>query len=183
MTKDEALIQVLEALDEFAHDAAIEALASAKTMYSDSYKPQRLKAAHDDLNRVTAAIAACRAALAQPDGWQLAIDDQMVIAHIDTTDGGDPVKCLRQVIDWHVAVALDPAVSESAQALIDRGKAEAAQPDDAQDARRWRFFRTVACKKLSDVPQVLRNLEPSFPEEVDAAIDAAIAAQERANDR
>jgi len=64
-----ALTQALEAL-EAARPSVLDTLFEARKLYTATYKPHRLQAAQDDLDRVTAAIAACRAALAQPDGWQ-----------------------------------------------------------------------------------------------------------------
>ena len=77
--------------------------------------------------------ASLRAALAaQPDDneWRTAIEDELICAHIGTADSfSDAQSALKSLIDWHVSVSLDPAVSSDAQALIDRGRA--AQPADA----------------------------------------------------
>jgi hypothetical protein len=60
--------------------------------------------------------------------WRTAIDDELVCAHIGTTDSfPDARTALKAVIAWNVQVALDPAVSSDAQALIDRGASQAAQ--------------------------------------------------------
>ena len=55
----------------------------------------------------------------QPDPWRDAILDQAATHHTDTS--GTPAQVLRRIIDAAVAIALDPAVSAEAQALIDRG--------------------------------------------------------------
>lgn len=56
--------------------------------------------------------------------WQQAIDDEMVTLHLGGA-WGDPKACLKELLDWHVSVALDPSVSSDAAALVDRGRAEA----------------------------------------------------------
>ena len=64
---------------------------------------------------------------AQPqpmNSWQQAIDDEMVTLHLGGA-WGDPKACLKELLDWHVSVALDPSVSSDAASLVDRGRAEA----------------------------------------------------------
>ena len=54
--------------------------------------------------------------------WQKAILDQLAIAESeDDCDLRSPSKVLQDLIDWHVMRALDPAISDRAQALVDRG--------------------------------------------------------------
>lgn len=55
------------------------------------------------------------------DEWKVAVLDELVNCHMDAAVGTPPRDILKRVIAWHVQVALDPAVSEQAQALIDRG--------------------------------------------------------------
>ena len=70
------------------------------------------------------AIDAIRAELAQENPWRDAIDAELICCHIGTADSfPDPKDALAALIDWHVAVALDPEVSSDAQALVDRGAA------------------------------------------------------------
>lgn len=59
----------------------------------------------------------------QPNEWKLAIDEAMVSVHIGVAEG-DPIDCLNRLLAWHQTIALDPAVSSEAQALIDKGKLE-----------------------------------------------------------
>jgi hypothetical protein len=62
--------------------------------------------------------------LAQANPWREAIDSALICTHLGTVDSFHTAnQALEALIDWHVAVALDPAVSFSAQALIDRGAA------------------------------------------------------------
>lgn len=49
------------------------------------------------------------------EGWRAAVTDACTIACIGWQED-DPRKSVNDLIDWHVAVALDPAVSEAAQA-------------------------------------------------------------------
>ena len=63
-----------------------------------------------------------RAALAHPDPWRDAIDAELVCLHLGTADSFPSAnEALDALINWHVSVALDPAVSSDAQALIDKG--------------------------------------------------------------
>lgn len=71
--------------------------------------------------------AAAKEVQAQPqpmNSWQQAIDDEMVTLHLGGA-WGDPKACLKELLDWHVSVALDPSVSSDAASLVDRGRAEA----------------------------------------------------------
>lgn len=71
------------------------------------------------------AIAVIQQAQPQPmNPWQQAIDDEMVALHLGGA-WGNPKACLKELLDWHVSVALDPSVSSDAAALVDRGRAEA----------------------------------------------------------
>lgn len=62
--------------------------------------------------------------------WKLAIDTELVNALLGTADTYDAKTGLQKIIDWHVAVALDPTISSDAQALVDRGRAEAQKRDE-----------------------------------------------------
>lgn len=77
----------------------------------------------DDFERVVEPVV---------DVWQRAVDDALV-GYFMTTDPfhtGDEAQDARDAVnallESHAAVALDPRVSEQAQALVDRGRAEAA---------------------------------------------------------
>lgn len=53
--------------------------------------------------------------------WKMALDQELVSLHLGTTDtpGYDtPKAALDAIIQWHVKIALDPAVSSDAAALI-----------------------------------------------------------------
>ena len=70
------------------------------------------------------AINAIRAELAQENPWRDAIDAELVCLHLGTVDSfSDANEALDALINWHVAVALDPEVSAAAQALVNRGAA------------------------------------------------------------
>lgn len=73
-----------------------------------------------------AAPPAAPAPVVPADRWKAAIDDELVYCHIGTVDSfPDARTAIKSLIDWHVSVALDPAVSSDAQALIDQGKSAA----------------------------------------------------------
>lgn len=75
-------------------------------------------------------IEALRAAIAQPaDQWKEAVLNELIVAHIYTAEHDtNPRKALQDAIAWNCQVALDPAVSADAQALIDKGKSQPVQP-------------------------------------------------------
>lgn len=63
---------------------------------------------------------------------EAAVDRELAGMEMTLTNFQSPTVALRTAINWHVAVALDPAVSSDAQALIDRGAAlEARQVPEA----------------------------------------------------
>ena len=69
---------------------------------------------------------AWKAALAHPprNEWREAVHDELVTTWtLSAENKDDPRKALQDIINWHVRVSLDPAVSSDAQALIERGKA------------------------------------------------------------
>lgn len=92
-----------------------------------------------------------RAALAQPevepprDEWHEAVHAELVTTWtLSSENKDDPRKALQDIINWHVRVALDPAVSSDAQALIERGKAmrdgwrpASEPPEDGRDVVVW----------------------------------------------
>lgn len=53
--------------------------------------------------------------------WKDAVIEACIVNCIDW-DEQDPVKTLAQLIAWEVKIALDPAVSADARALIERGR-------------------------------------------------------------
>lgn len=81
------------------------------------------------IDRTDAVIEALRTRLAQPapavpaDPWKSAVIDRIAATCMDAPQDEPPASILRRIIDWEVAVALDPAVSDAAQALIDKGAA------------------------------------------------------------
>jgi hypothetical protein len=58
--------------------------------------------------------------------WKEAVIDELVVAHtyINVHDN-NPRQAVKDAISINVAFALDPAISEAAQALVNRGVAEA----------------------------------------------------------
>ena len=55
--------------------------------------------------------------------WRDAVENELIVAHILNGSHADPRKAVQDAISWNVQVALDPAVSSDAQALIERGRA------------------------------------------------------------
>lgn len=51
------------------------------------------------------------------------LDDLLVVAFLSPRKENEPMRdAVRRLIEWEVSIALDPAVSSAAQALIDRGR-------------------------------------------------------------
>ena len=68
---------------------------------------------------------ASRAALTEGQAWKEAIIDALVVGHIYTKEHEtEPRKALHDLICWEIQIALDPAVSSDAQALIAKGREE-----------------------------------------------------------
>ena len=77
--------------------------------------------------------------------WREAVYDELVTTWTFSAENkDDPRKALQDIINWHVSVSLDPAVSSDAQALIERGKAmrdewrlASEPPEDGRDVVVW----------------------------------------------
>ena len=73
--------------------------------------------------------------------WRDAIDAELVCLHLGTVESFPTAQAaLAALINWHVRVALDPEVSSDAQALIDRGAAQAAPEPVAWDVFELRLY-------------------------------------------
>ena len=80
------------------------------------------------LRRLTVAVEGTH-----PDPWREAIDAELVCLHLGTVDSFPSAnEALDALINWHIATALDPAVSASAKLLVDRGRAVAEPLTDAE---------------------------------------------------
>jgi hypothetical protein len=61
-----------------------------------------------------------------PNPWRQAMDAALVSAGLDClAPGEEPAHAIKRLIEWETTTALDPAVSEEAQALIELGRASA----------------------------------------------------------
>lgn len=75
--------------------------------------------------------AACYAAgMDRAAQYRQAIDDELVTIESTVDTYPDARAAVRALIDWHVMVALDPAVSSDARALVHRGMDRAAEVCD-----------------------------------------------------
>lgn len=66
-------------------------------------------------------VCELEAELAAARAWRDTVDDMLVVCHEVASD--DPRESVNRLINWHVSVQMDPAVSSAAQALIDQGAA------------------------------------------------------------
>ena len=74
----------------------------------------------DELREI---VSHALAASPVPNSWKQAIDDELVTCGSTADSFSNARYALAALVDWHVSVALDPMVSEAAQALIDQGRA------------------------------------------------------------
>jgi hypothetical protein len=105
--------------------------------------------------------------------------DECVVCHIYTAaHETDPKKALLDAIMWNQKVALDPAVSEDARALIAEGKrrATAAIVADLQAKRTIHHSAMAARYERGDH---LTEAKPPLPRYATAAALRALAAQEQ----
>ncbi len=65
--------------------------------------------------------------LTKLEQWKYAVEHEVIVTCGGPHDWTDPREMVKYAINWNVMVALDPAVSEAAQALINKGKAEIEQ--------------------------------------------------------
>lgn len=91
----------------------------------------------DDVDKLNAwAIDAygfiSRAASPQVNSWKVAVDNELVTIGSTADSFPSAHEALKALLDWHVSVALDPAVSREAQALIDSGASQATATQPAQ---------------------------------------------------
>lgn len=63
---------------------------------------------------------------AEPDNpWRDAVDEFLIVACLSPIrEGEHPEHALGRLLQWETMIALDPAVSTQAQALVERGKSE-----------------------------------------------------------
>src|SRR5580692_7041987 len=105
--------------------------------------------------------------------WKQAIDYELVMIQLTADSFATPREAVHALINWHVSVALDPAVSRQAQALIDKGKADAANVAQGVEAWVYEFATAIDddgrycnwCKALEfeppNIPEgTVRNLSP-----------------------
>jgi phosphoenolpyruvate-protein kinase (PTS system EI component) len=99
--------------------------------YAGRYNDSHYRA--DEMKTERAAlVAAIEAEIEKRDAWRQAVDDQLVLIYAPFVD--DPKEALHRIISWHSDVAVDPAVSADARALIRRG-AEAMQQRVVENCR------------------------------------------------
>jgi len=97
------------------------------TAFFDCYDPAQMLAYGEACARAKEAeITRLRAEVEALRTWRAAIDEALALSHLNPTSDTEPANvALNRLLAWHQAVALDPAVSAGAQALIERGRGEA----------------------------------------------------------
>ncbi len=107
---------------------------ACRAAYENRYHKIRAEYPYDEW---AACWQAARSLAVNP--WREVVLDECAISHMPFWEA-DPRKTIKDVIGWHCAVALDPLVSESAQALIDQGRSLAG----TEDAKRLGFVEALA---------------------------------------
>lgn len=80
---------------------------------------EEVRTAADTVDRLQAEVADLKR-------WKQAVDDALVVSWcLSPENENDPVKALSDLAAWTQKIALDPAVSEDARALIQRGQMDA----------------------------------------------------------
>jgi hypothetical protein len=130
--------------------------------------------------------------------WKSAVLDQLAIACMDAPLDEPPASILKRVIAWNVEVALDPRVSERAEAIaiaaVAAERERVAALPSGRDGERYRWLRQFSDMDIGNGQQAyicinwrgprsqeltlrwLDGIDPARPEELDAAIDAAMSA-------
>jgi hypothetical protein len=119
--------------EEAAMSAAPEGAIQALVRFADVYHDVVRARATDDLERELAAAKA----------WKDAVIDAAVVGWTYcAADEDDPRACLSRIMAMNSQIALDPAVSSEAAALIERGRQEVREELAAAkaDAERLREF-------------------------------------------
>lgn len=114
--------------------------------------------AYLDLDDVAAQSPLAQQELASLRGWRDAIDSALVAHGLDCLGLESPTQALNSLLAHAITIALDPAVSAEAQALIDRGAEEervrlsariAELEPVAADAERW-AAQANRCDDMAD---------------------------------
>jgi hypothetical protein len=106
--------------------------------------------------------------------YRQAIDDALVVRHLGVA-GGNPKEELGKILNWEVDVNLDPTVSEQAQALIDRGLAEANKIDDYQDV--FKEIKEMAKDLRVSERSALKFFMPRWAVDVNRSYEVVVGAQ------
>ena len=114
--KGEGMDKVREALPELP---ASQAFSLTRSIYTA-----------DDMHAYARAALASQAEkhaaeLAKLRQWRDVADDMLTVYHEVASD--DPRESIDRLISWHVQVALDPAVSSDAAALVEVGRQQGAK--------------------------------------------------------
>lgn len=96
---------------------------------------RRLRSAESRLHEVA---TACATAEQERDAWRNAVVDQLDVMHITCArHKDDPAFAVHDCMAYSVNLALDPAISEQAQALVDAGREAARAEREGQKPAFW----------------------------------------------
>ena len=118
---------------ETRHEESTQASAPPRFFFDhgklhDRETGQHLHTEADMMEACSDAASNARDEMRATDPWRRALDDKLVNIGLDCLGPGEtPQQAIKRLIEWETTTALDPAVSEQAQALIEQGRASAPQ--------------------------------------------------------
>ena len=122
---------------------------------------RRLTEAKEEIQRYALQAADKREAEVRTEAmrWREAIINELIIAHIYSKEHDDnPRKAIQDAISWNCAVALDPAVSSDAQALVEKGRA-GMEADNALAQQQRERAKSLIVKLWNKYPETRAFIE------------------------
>ena len=99
------------------------------------------------------------------DPWRDAVINELVVAHIYCKEhDSDPRKAVQDAITWNCQVALDPAVSSAAAALVEQGRSEVTPPT-AQPAPQQGEVWSSTSGALAYVTKLMHDVHCARPKD------------------
>jgi hypothetical protein len=139
--------------------------SAAAKHWHDLYRQECLLR-KDDAARYGAEIEALEAKVEQLENneWRDAVLNQLIIACMDATVDEDPTSIIGRILDWHVAVATDPAVNGGFK-LVPVGQLEQQLP--ASDMV-WAMLLLATAEggKVTVKKRLVEDLKESFAQAV-----------------
>lgn len=130
-----------------------------------------LRTALAEYNPAPPAVDARELQQAQPrNEWKEAVINELIVAHVYQKEHEtNPRKAIQDAITWNCQVALDPAVSSDARALVERGLQQAQVVGEKPSAAWQQAYKEIAATPLSEIKGDLYQAVKKRSEEIEAA--------------